>query len=167
MYRWLAPRARSARRGGGLGTPAARPLPRLGRFVAAPSRARLLGLAALLATAPVGCREVSERELGAELYRRHCTSCHGEIGPDGALAGRRPEAPDLTGLGARFGSPLRRDELAAFIDGRRELPSHGTREMPAWGVRLYESYPQTPGTETVREGSVAMLVDYLDSVQRR
>jgi hypothetical protein len=88
------------------------------------------------------------------------------MGP-GGVTGRRPEAPALDALAARFGSPLRRDELAAFIDGRRELPAHGTREMPVWGVRLYEGFPKSPGTETVREGTVEMIVEYLESVQRR
>jgi hypothetical protein len=39
--------------------------------------------------------------------------------------------------------------------------------MPVWGTRPYESYPKTPGTESVRSGTVEILVDYLESVQRR
>ena len=123
--------------------------------------------AAVLALGTFACRETSRPELGAAQYREYCASCHGEIGPDGGVIGRKSDAPDLTALAARFGSPLRRDELAAFIDGRRELQAHGTRDMPVWGARLYESYPQTPGTEAVRGGTVELLVDYLESVQRR
>jgi hypothetical protein len=37
--------------------------------------------------------------------------------------------------------------------------------MPVWGTRLYEDYPQTPGTETVREGTIALIIDYLETIQ--
>jgi mono/diheme cytochrome c family protein len=142
---------------------------RLWSFVAARGRPRwvAIGPALLLGLAPVACRETSRAELGAAQYRDYCAACHGAIGADGAVTGRKPDAPDLTALAARFGSPLRRDELAAFVDGRSEVLAHGTREMPAWGARLYEDYPQTPGTEAVRSGTIELLVDYLESVQRR
>ena len=39
--------------------------------------------------------------------------------------------------------------------------------MPVWGRRLYESYPQTEGTERVKAGTVELILDYLDSVQVR
>ncbi len=37
--------------------------------------------------------------------------------------------------------------------------------MPVWGTRLYEDYPQTPETETVREGTIALIIDYLETIQ--
>jgi mono/diheme cytochrome c family protein len=114
----------------------------------------------------LACREPSSEETGAVLYARHCAPCHGDVGRRDAATEPPPDAPDLTRLGARFGTPLQRDELASFIDGRREVKAHGTRDMPAWGVRLYEGYPETSGTETVREGTIEMLLDYLESVQR-
>jgi hypothetical protein len=134
--------------------------------LASPAMTGIVGVF-LLGLALAGCREAPRTELGAAQYREHCASCHGAIDASGGVTGRKPDAPDLTSLAARFGSPLRRDELAAFIDGRREVQAHGTREMPVWGARLYESYPQTPGTEAVRGGTVQLLVDYLESVQRR
>jgi mono/diheme cytochrome c family protein len=130
-------------------------------------RLSVAGLAALLAGGLLACREATAPELGAAQYANYCASCHGEIGADGAVTGRKPDAPDLTALAAHFGAPLRRDELASFIDGRRDVRAHGARDMPVWGARLYESYPQTPGTEAVRGGTVELLVDYLASVQRR
>jgi hypothetical protein len=131
------------------------------RAAIAPAVAILLAIAT-----PLACREPSDEVLGADLYARYCASCHGEIAPTGAIAGRQPDAPDLTRLAARFGSPLRRDELASFIDGRRELRAHGTREMPAWGEQLYRGYPETPGTETVRKGTLELIIDFLESQQR-
>jgi mono/diheme cytochrome c family protein len=158
----------------GLPRPAARGLLRgakstLRLSAAAPGRSARVAAAgaALLMLGALACREASRPELGAAQYREYCASCHGAIAPGGAVTGRKPDAPDLTALAARFGSPLRRDELAAFIDGRRDVLAHGTRDMPVWGARLYESYPQTPGTEAVRGGTVELLVDYLESVQRR
>lgn len=141
-----------------------------GLSISVASRRGLAGAAALAGVALLAasaCRETPHLELGARHYAHYCASCHGTIGADGAVTGRKPEAPDLTALATRFGSPLRRDELAAFIDGRRDVRAHGTREMPVWGARLYEDYPQTPGTEAVRSGTLGLLVDYLETVQRR
>jgi mono/diheme cytochrome c family protein len=137
------------------------------RLSAAPPARAGIALAALLVLGLLACRAASRPELGAAQYAKYCASCHGEIGADGAVTGRKPDAPDLTALAAHFGAPLRRDELASFIDGRRDVRAHGARDMPVWGARLYESYPQTPGTEAVRGGTVELLVDYLASVQRR
>ena len=37
--------------------------------------------------------------------------------------------------------------------------------MPVWGTRLSKDYPEAPGTEAVREGTVALIVDYLETIQ--
>jgi mono/diheme cytochrome c family protein len=88
------------------------------------------------------CSEAGSEQRGAELYARHCASCHGAIASTEEVTGRRPDSPDLTRLAARFGSPLRRDELTVFIDGRRAIPAHGTRNMPVWGVELFRGFPR-------------------------
>ena len=127
---------------------------------------RLSIAAAFAAAALVGfaCRETPRAELGKNLYEQYCASCHGTVADAGsAPSARAAGATDLTRLG--LGGPLSREEFATFIDGRSEVPSHGTREMPVWGARLYEDYPQTAGTETVREGTVALILDYLETIQ--
>jgi len=112
------------------------------------------------------CQPSSRVELGEAQYEKYCAACHPVTGAAAAASAPGTPAPDLTRLWERYGSPLSRDELAAFIDGRREVEAHGPRNMPVWGVRLYEDYPQTSGTEAVRKGTVEILIDYLESVQR-
>lgn len=131
---------------------------------------RFQGTAALAAIALVlaACHGTPRAELGNNLYDEYCASCHGTVTEEGAVSTTRAtEAPDLTRLAERLGQPLPRETLASYIDGRRELSAHGTREMPVWGTRLYEDYPQTPGTEAVREGTVALIIDYLETIQAK
>ena len=120
-------------------------------------------VALLLACA---CEPTSRVELGKAQYDEYCSSCHPIEAGGGLAGGEEAVGPDLTRLRERYGSPLSRDELAAFIDGRRAVEAHGPREMPVWGARLYEDYPQTPGTEVVRVSTIDILIDYLEAVQR-
>jgi mono/diheme cytochrome c family protein len=120
----------------------------------------------VVALAGFACRETPRAELGKGLYTEYCAPCHGAVAKAGsAPSARVGDAPDLTRLAERPGGPVSRDELATYIDGRREIAQHGTREMPVWGTRLYEDYPQTSGTEAVREGTVSLILDYLQTIQ--
>lgn len=106
---------------------------------------------------------------GFEAFRFYCAVCHGLEGN-----GLGPSAPalvtppsDLTKLGAKYGTPLPRKRLAAFIDGRNIPLAHGTREMPIWGKQLYEEAPpETPGLEEARLDTILLILDYLESIQR-
>jgi mono/diheme cytochrome c family protein len=103
---------------------------------------------------------------GQAEYEKYCASCHGLKGD-----GHGPVAPamnvpptDLTTLGERYGQPLPRTKLMAFIDGRRPLISHGSREMPIWGEKLWENLPsRTP--EARKRSTILVIIDYLDSLQ--
>lgn len=103
---------------------------------------------------------------GQAEYLQYCASCHGdrgdgagELAPDLSL---RPT--DLTRLGQRYGMPLPRQKLLAFVDGRRPLVSHGTREMPVWGERLWEDLPsRTP--EIRKRGTILVILDYIETLQ--
>jgi mono/diheme cytochrome c family protein len=106
-------------------------------------------------------------ELGRALYLSYCASCHGEDargkGPS-AEALKKPPA-DLTLLSRKYGRPMPREKLVSFIDGRASLPSHGSREMPVWGERLYENEPPSDNLEHRKAGSILLLIDYLESIQ--
>ena len=107
---------------------------------------------------------------GRELYASYCASCHGSDGrgggPESAKRGLRP--PDLTRLHERYGSPLPRDRIASFIDGRVDVEAHGPREMPVWGERFFEGDPGPPrGVESAKRRTVDLLVEYLQSLQGR
>lgn len=109
-------------------------------------------------------RQPSER--GQVEYLRYCASCHGESGEgNGPVASALQTPPtDLTRLGERYGTPLPRGKMLAFIDGRRPLVSHGDREMPVWGEQLWKDLPsRTP--ESRKRSTMLVILDYLDSLQ--
>ena len=108
-------------------------------------------------------------QLGAPLFARHCAACHG-----GGGARRRPcggGAAEAAGRPHRDrGAPRRgqfpTSEIALFIDGRFEIPAHGSREMPVWGQRFGADVPDPGLGESIARGNIASLVEYLKSIQQ-
>jgi mono/diheme cytochrome c family protein len=124
-----------------------------------------LALALSALAVPVAGAELSE---GRELYVESCASCHGLDGRGGGprAATLAAPPPDLTRLHERYGTPLPRDRIAAFIDGRSEVEAHGPREMPVWGKRFFEGDPGPPrGVESAKRRSIELIVDYLQQLQ--
>jgi mono/diheme cytochrome c family protein len=106
-------------------------------------------------------------EVGAELFVTYCASCHGtDARGDGpaASAFRTPPA-DLTQIAARSGGVFPESSIARLIDGRFDLPAHGSREMPIWGARLSDPIPGFATGDEVARGRIASLVEYLKSLQ--
>lgn len=140
------------------------------------SSLRVLFAAALL-TSWVGCQDRSEPAAqtraaqggpGRILYLTYCESCHGVAGlGDGPAAAslRRPPA-DLTRLFERYGTPLDRERLVEYIDGRQMLDAHGPREMPIWGAEFFgDAPPMTPNVEGLRRRLIEVLAAYLETLQ--
>lgn len=129
---------------------------------------RVLACAAL-AGCLAGCvDERTDPVSGADLYRRHCASCHGVEGRgDGPLAASLRTPPsDLTALARRAGG-FDESAVMAVIDGRRAVTEHGPREMPVWGAvfesghrEAREPYPAYTSLLDARA-----LTDYLRSIQ--
>ena len=107
-------------------------------------------------------------ELGAPLFQRYCASCHGPDGNgDGPVAKSMGTPPaDLTGIAKRRGGEFPSGKIAQFIDGRFELPAHGSREMPVWGERFGSDVPDSGVGESIARGNIASLVEYLKSIQQ-
>lgn len=142
-----------------------------------------LALALALALGAVGCGDATDAERAAStaeretrvtgagqmLYLTYCQACHGASGTgDGpaATALRTPPA-DLTRLSERYGTPLDRERLARYIDGRRLLGGHDVREMPIWGEEFFEGVPPTtPNLENARARLIDVLVGFLETLQR-
>ena len=122
-------------------------------------------LAAIVTTAQAG---EPAGVAGRELYASYCASCHGTDGRgDGPEAVRRGlRTPDLTRLHERYGSPLPRDRIASFIDGRVDVEAHGPRDMPVWGERWAERIPEPGVSDEIVRGKIVVLVEYLKSIQR-
>ena len=123
--------------------------------------------AALLLSAGAAAAEGPGAAAGRVLYMSYCASCHGPAGKgDGPVAPALETPPaDLTTLAERYGTPLPRAELAAFIDGRRDVAAHGPREMPVWGWRFMDESLDAPNPERQAEEAIGRILDFLATLQ--
>jgi mono/diheme cytochrome c family protein len=141
---------------------------------------RRLGVAAVAAVLGA-CREplpvppldavwAAPAEEGRELYLDACAPCHGE---DGRGGGRRAghltvPPPDLTDLAERSGGTFPREYTIGVITGEREIPAHGTAEMPAWRQRFGRpASGATAAAAFYARRRVELLADHVASLQRR
>ncbi|MGH0028810.1 MAG: c-type cytochrome [Myxococcota bacterium] len=106
-------------------------------------------------------------ELGAESFRSYCASCHGvEARGDGPVAASLSTPPsDLRRIAERRGGEFPAGEIARKIDGRFEIDAHGPRDMPIWGRTFTADVPDAAAAESIARGRVAVLVEYLKSIQ--
>jgi mono/diheme cytochrome c family protein len=138
-----------------------------------------VALASILALVPVAASAADEQAepkpqelivlIGRGYYREYCRSCHGADGVGNGPAARAlaRQPADLTRIAERRKGTFNSVEVAALIDGRIDIPAHGSREMPVWGsVFSKEAGDDSLGDEIVR-GRLLMLVEYLRSIQRR
>ena len=133
------------------------------------SLARFLVPAALLATLPLAApSEDLSSYTAPQLFQRFCASCHGREGKgDGPVAPFFKLAPpDLTGLARRSGGKFPDERVQRIIDGREVVTPHGARQMPVWGLELAMAAGDTPQGRQQAEKSIAMLVDYLKTIQK-
>lgn len=77
-----------------------------------------------------------ESVAGRDNFDRYCAPCHGRdgrgAGPVAAALRTRP--PDLTSLARRNDGLFPRQRVVEFVTGTgREIPAHGSAEMPIWG----------------------------------
>jgi len=105
---------------------------------------------------------------GAETYHAYCASCHGATGVgDGPVAIELKNPPaDLTRLAARNGGKFPDADVARWIDGRFDVPAHGTREMPIWGRVFQEKLAANTEADDVVRGRVLALIEFLKTIQR-
>jgi mono/diheme cytochrome c family protein len=135
---------------------------------------RALLASALAGAALAACDQGSEvasmktAGRGQVLYLTYCESCHGIDGSGSgrAAASLRTPPADLTRLFERYGTPLDRARIEEYIDGRKLTSFHGAREMPIWGEEFFSDSPEgTPNLETVRQRLIALLAEYLETLQ--
>ena len=110
-----------------------------------------------------------EMDAGKQQYMVACASCHGESGKgNGTFASVLSyTVPSLTTLAAQNEGKFPYLEVFMIVDGRTGVRGHGTN-MPIWGDRFSrmanEDFGEY-GSEVVTRGRIAVLVDYLQSIQ--
>ena len=103
---------------------------------------------------------------GADMFAAYCASCHGKTGKgDGpAAAALKVPPPDLTTMARRNGGRFPDGQVFQIIEWGGAIASHGSREMPVWGVAFrplsHESQKQV--TERIKE-----LTRYIASIQQK
>jgi mono/diheme cytochrome c family protein len=114
----------------------------------------------------VQSRSSQPGESGAALFRTYCASCHGTdargAGPITSQLRRLP--PSLTSFAVRNGGVFPSERVRRIIDGR-DIPAHGTFEMPVWG----DAFKRTREglSEQAAAARIDAIVRYLDSIQER
>jgi mono/diheme cytochrome c family protein len=102
---------------------------------------------------------------GAQLFRTHCASCHGETarGTGPVSEQLRPPVPDLTMYTARNGGVFPGERLRQIIAGRGPA-AHGDRTMPVWGDVFKRQESASDRGDGAR---IDALVAFLQSIQQR
>ena len=111
------------------------------------SRVRLGCVFSVAASMLIGAASVAKAQ-GAEIgkfeYLNSCASCHGTTGKgDGPVVKSLIKPPtDLTKLSETNSGVFPFARVYDVIDGRFELATHGTRDMPVWGEVYKRSWAQ-------------------------
>lgn len=139
---------------------------------------RSVAFAAILltATSSLGTSAFAQKEkvdIGRQEFEVHCAICHGmDAKGNGSYAYNLEVAPaDLTLLARNNAGTFPADRIIEVIDGRSQIKSHGSREMPIWGKRYgvgaAENFAGSPyNQEAAIRGRVLILVDYLRRIQQ-
>jgi mono/diheme cytochrome c family protein len=117
---------------------------------------------------------------GKSEFLSSCAACHGADGKgEGPMSGQLKTTPaDLTVLSKKNGGTFPFSSVYEFIDGRKMLAAHGTREMPIWG-QLYnqetlgrltnpkalDAVEFSADPDAVVRDRILSLIDYLNRIQ--
>lgn len=109
-----------------------------------------------------------QQTLGKQQYEQACEPCHGATGTgDGPSAKELPHPPsDLTHLAARNGGVYPSQFVYDVITGARDVPEHGSREMPVWKVQFGPSDSgATAAASFYQARRIDAVVTYVKSLQ--
>jgi len=128
------------------------------------------GAAATMAHAQQNGPAEQTFDAGKDDYDSHCAACHGSSGVgDGQYARLLTVTiPNLTTLSKRNGGVFPYSKVYETIDGRLELPAHGTRNMPIWGQEFsYRKRALNPNPEAFVRAKINALVLYIHRLQAK
>ena len=118
--------------------------------------------------------QTENTDLGKKEYDLKCGFCHGaDAKGDGVFgANLKVAPPDLTVLAKKNGGVFPTDRISSVIDGRVEIASHGSRDMPIWGTRYAvnatEHFVDFPyAQEAYIRARILQLVEYLNRIQQK
>ena len=113
-------------------------------------------------------------DFGKREFENSCAACHGmDARGNGVLtASLKVAPPDLTVLTKNNGGVFPVERIYAVIDGRKQIASHGSRDMPIWGTRYWEEgakrYFDVPyNLEVYIRNRIINLIDYLHRIQQK
>ena len=118
-------------------------------------------------------------DFGKREFENSCADCHGmDAKGNGVLAANLKVAPpDLTLLTKNNGGVFPVERIFAVIDGRTQIESHGSRDMPIWGTRYavnaaehFMSVPNVgvpPNLEAYIRTRILNLINYLCRIQQK
>ena len=138
----------------------------------------VLSVAASMLIGTMGVTKTQGAEIGKFEYLNSCASCHGTTGKgDGPVVKSLIKPPtDLTRLSETNSGVFPFARVYDVIDGRFELATHGTRDMPVWGEVYKRSWAQGQnGTlpylaskeviESIVRVRILALIDYIFTLQ--
>jgi mono/diheme cytochrome c family protein len=102
---------------------------------------------------------------GGETYRAYCAACHGLGGKgDGPASSALKSAPtDLTQLAKRNSGKFPELRVFGAINGDLQVPAHGSKDMPVWGVVFRGMGDNGVSGAKLR---IRNLTRYIESLQR-
>jgi hypothetical protein len=137
----------------------------------------MLATLILTTTSSFGTMAFAQKEnadVGKLEFEVHCAVCHGmdATGNGPYLSSLKVAPPDLTLIAKNNAGVFPADHIIDVIDGRAQVTSHGSRDMPIWGDRYAisaaEHFAGSPyDQEAYIRGRVLILVDYLRRIQQK
>ena len=126
-----------------------------------------LGLAAYAQEKPKIKRVPAERTspaAGPEMFKQYCAACHGIDGKGNgpAAAALTKQPADLTQLNTKNGGKFPTLKVNGIIQGNDVVASHGSRDMPVWGI-VFRSL----GDDLDTQMRLRNLTDYLQTLQQK
>lgn len=113
-------------------------------------------------------------DAGRQEFEISCAICHGmDAKGDGMIAGTLKVKPaDLTAISKNNAGVFPIERVTEVIDGRKQVATHGSREMPIWGTRYAinaaEHYFDVPyNQEEYVRNHILKLTDYLYRIQQK
>ena len=139
----------------------------------------ILILTTTLSLTAIAYAQQKATDFGEREFENSCADCHGmDAKGHGVLAANLTiPPPDLTLLAKKSGGVFPIESMYAVIDGRTQIASHGSRDMPIWGTRYRANAAEhfigvpysgvSPNLEAYIRTRILNLIDYLRRIQQK